>query len=67
MFFVPAIVGTTLISAFYAMIMYFNDNRFTPGELAGMATCVMVIVLMSFVLYGVYRFTRKSVCRKLGI
>lgn len=38
-FFVPAIVGTTLISAFYAMIMYFNDNR----------------------------FTRKSVCRKLGI
>lgn len=66
-FFVPAIVGTTLISAFYAMIMYFNDNRFTPGELTGMATCVMVIVLMSFVLYGVYRFTRKSVCRKLGI
>ncbi len=66
-FFVPAIVGTTLISAFYAMIMYFNDNRFTSGELAGMATCVMVIVLMSFVLYGVYRFTRKSVCRKLGI
>ncbi len=66
-FFVPAIVGTTLIFAFYAMIMYFNDNRFTPGELTGMATCVMVIVLMSFVLYGVYRFTRKSVCRKLGI
>lgn len=66
-FFVPAIVGTTLIFAFYAMIMYFNDNRFTPGELTGMATCVMVTVLMSFVLYGVYRFTRKSVCRKLGI
>lgn len=66
-FFVPTIVGTTLISAFYTMIMYFNDNRFTPGELAGMATCAVVIALMSFMLYGVYRFTRKSVCRKLGI
>ena len=33
-FLVPAIVGTAVISAFYLMIMYFNDNRFTPGEMA---------------------------------
>ena len=31
-FLVPAIVGTAVISTFYLMIMYFNDNRFTPGE-----------------------------------
>lgn len=66
-FLVPAIVGTAVISAFYAMIMYFNDNRFTPGELAGMGTCAAVMIALSLVLYGVYRFTRKSVCRSLGI
>ena len=66
-FLVPAIVGTAIISAFYVMIMYFNDNRFTPGEVAGMGTCAAVTAALSLVLYGVYRLTRKSVCRRLGI
>ena len=66
-FLVPAIVGTAVISAFYLMIMYFNDNRFTPGEFAGMAACAAVIAALSAVLYGVYRVTRRSVCRALGI
>ena len=66
-FLVPAITGTAIISAFYIMIMFFNDNRFTPGELAGMGACAVVIVVLSLVFYGVYRFTRRSVCRSLGI
>lgn len=66
-FLVPAIVGTAIISAFYVMIMFFNDYRFTPGEIAGMGTCAGVIAALSLVLYGVYRFTRKSVCHSLGI
>ena len=66
-FLVPAVVGTSVISAFYLMIMYFNDNRFTPGEFAGMAACAAVIAALSAVLYGVYRLTRRSVCRQLGI
>ena len=66
-FLVPAIVGTGVISAFYGMIMYFNDNRFTPGELAGMGTCAAVVAALSLALYGVYRVTRTSVCRALDI
>ena len=66
-FLVPAIVGTSVIAAFYTMIMYFNDNDFTPGELTGMVTCAAVVVLLSMALYGVYRFTRHRVCRSLGI
>ena len=66
-FLVPAIVGTAIISAFYVMIMYFNDSRFTPGEIAGMGTCAVVIVALSLLLYCVYRFTRKNVCHSLGI
>ena len=45
-FLVPAVVGTAVISAFYLMIMYFNDNRFTPGEFAGMAACAAVIAVL---------------------
>ena len=60
-FLAPAIVGTGVISAFYGMILYFNDNRFTPGELAGMGTCAAVVAALSLVLYSVYRFTRRSV------
>lgn len=66
-FLVPAIVGTAIISTFYVMILYFNDNRFTPGEVAGMGTCIAVIAALSLVLYGVYRLTRRSVCRTLKI
>jgi len=66
-FLVPAIVGTAIISAFYVMIMYFNDNRFTPGEVAGMGICAAVILALSLLLYGVYRLTRKSVCNSLAI
>ena len=66
-FLVPAIVGTAVISAFYVMIMYFNDNHFTPGEFAGMAACAAVIAALSLILYMVYRLTRRRVCRSLGI
>ena len=66
-FLVPAVVGTAVIFAFYTMILYFNDDRFTPGEFAGMAACAAVLVGLSLVLYGVYRFTRRSFCRSLSI
>ena len=66
-FWVPAIVGTSMISAFYIMILYFNDNRFTAGEIAGMGTCAVLIAALSVLLYGMYRFTRKEVCRSLDI
>lgn len=66
-FLVPMVTGTALIYAFYAMIMYFNDNRLTMGEVAGLGNCLLLIIAVSAVLYGVYRLTRRSVCRRLGI
>lgn len=66
-FLVPMVTGTTLIYAFYTMIMFFNDNRLTTGELAGLASCLLLILAVSAVLYVVYRLTRRSVCHRLGI
>ena len=66
-FLVPAVTGTTLIYAFYAMIMYFNDNRLTETEIAGMLVCLGVIAAASALLYGVYRLTLKKVCGALAV
>ena len=66
-FLVPMLTGTALIYAFYTMIMYFNDNRLTMGEVAGLGSCLLLIIAVSALLYGVYRLTRRSVCRRLGI
>ena len=66
-FLVPAVTGTALIYAFYAMIMYFNDGRITDTEIAGMIACLGVIAAVSVLLYGVYRVTLQKVCGALDI
>lgn len=66
-FLVPAVTGTALIYAFYAMIMYFNDNRLVETEVAGLAVCLGVIAVVSALLYGVYRLTLKKVYRALAV
>ena len=66
-FVTPCIVGTTGIFALYAMIMYLNDNRFTFQELVGMAACLIVVMVGTLVIYGVFRSARKQVCNLLGI
>ena len=66
-FVVPAVVGTAVISAFYIMILYFNDGRFTPAEFAGMGACALVVAGLWAALYLVCRLTRTSVCRCLRI
>ncbi len=66
-FLVPALAGTGLIYAFYGMIMYFNDNRLTTQELAGMAVCLGLIGAVSALIYGVYRVTLHRVCRALEL
>ena len=59
--------GTLLIYAFFAMILYFNSGSFTPGELAGLANCALVVLVLSLFLYGMYRFTLGRVCSALSI
>ena len=66
-FTVPAITGTGAIYAFYAMIMYANDGRLSPGEVAGMGACLLVILAISLLMYAVYRLTLKRACRALEI
>ena len=66
-FTVPAITGTGVIYAFYAMILYANDGRLTSNELAGRGACLLVILAISLLMYAVYRLTLNRVCRALEI
>ncbi|MEE0510733.1 MAG: FtsX-like permease family protein [Peptococcaceae bacterium] len=66
-FVTPAVLGTTIIFAFYSMIMFFNDSRFTTSELVGLGACMLVIAAISVVLWGVYRMTRSKVYRVLQL
>ena len=66
-FLVPIMTGTSLIYIFYSMIMFFNDNRLTLYEIAGLLVCLALIAIISFVLYLIYRLTLKKVCNILKI
>lgn len=66
-FTVPAITGTSVIYAFYAMIMYANDGRLSMSEIYGMGACLLLILGVSLLLYAVYRLTLRRVCRALDI
>lgn len=68
-FVVPAVAGTTIIYAFYTMIMYFNGDPagIMPSEMAGLASCLALIAVLSAGFYGIYRLTRRSVCAALQI
>ena len=66
-FLVPALVGTSLIYAFYTTIMFFNDNRLTAQELTGMAMCLLVVAGISALFYLFYRLTLHKVCQSLNV
>ena len=66
-FTVPSITGTGVIYAFYAMIMYANDDRLSLSELAGMGACLLLILAISLLMYAVYRLTLRRVCQALEI
>ena len=68
-FLTPAVVGTSLIYAFYMLIMYFNGDPLgiTATEAAGLLASLGVIAAVSVLLYGVYRMTLRAVCRSLDV
>lgn len=64
-FVAPCLTGTAAMFALYTMIMYFNDSRLTPQELAGMGMCLLVVAAGTGILYAIYRGTLRTVCRLL--
>lgn len=61
----PVIVGTSLMYLLYFLIMYMNDGILSPGELAGMRNCGILVAAMTLAIWGFYRMTLRKVCRIL--
>ena len=66
-FLTPAVVGTSAIYCFFAMILYFNDQSFSTSELTALWICALVAVPVSLLYYGIYRVTLRKACRVLDI
>ena len=66
-FAVPVTIGTVAIFALFTLIMFGNSGAIEPGELLGLGIDVGLIAAISLLVWGVYRFTLKKVCRALGI
>lgn len=64
---IPTLVGTTVIYAFNALIVYANDGNVLAGEWAGLVACLGVVAALSAVIYGGYRLSLGKVCRVLKL
>ena len=64
---IPSLVGMGAMYFLYILIMLANDGRLAFGELAGLAACLGMLLLMSAVYYIVYRYTVRKMCAELEI
>lgn len=64
----PILIGTLLIYAFVCLILAANGEGGISGyELAGLGSCLVVVVAISAVLYGLYRLTLHRAYRQLAV
>ena len=68
-FFAPLVIGTLLIVCFYTLILMGNggDGMIDASERIGFAVCLVLVVVMSAVFYGLYRITVKKAWEMLKL
>lgn len=59
-FFVPSVVGMSIMYLLYWMIMYANDGRITSSEIAGLMLCLAFLFVIAFFIWLIYRRTLKK-------
>lgn len=53
----PILIGSGAIFFFTLMIFYFNDNRLTLGEIYGLLIDLLIIAVVGFFMYSIYRLS----------
>lgn len=66
-FLIPATIGTIGIYGFFLLLMYSNSGGIDKGELVALAINTGLIIVISLILWGIYRITLKKVSRMLGV
>ena len=63
----PAAIGMGAMFFLYFLLMYGNDGVMTIGEIGGLAVCLVLLAVIGAIIYGIYRYTIKSMAGQLGI
>lgn len=63
---IPAVIGMTLMSLLYFLMLFANDSRLTFEEIAGLAVCFGILILIAAVIFGVYIHTVRHLERELN-
>lgn len=65
----PILTGTIIIIAFYILILVGNggEGLLTANEWLALIVCLLIVVLISALFYGLYRLTIKKIWRTLKI
>lgn len=66
-FVVPSAIGMSIMYLLYTMIMFANDGKLTSGEVIGLGVCLVILFLFAGILYLVYRYTVRQMCKQLDI
>jgi hypothetical protein len=66
-FFIPSIIGSIVIYAFYTMIMYFNDYGLSKYEFVGLIVDVFLMSIMGCIIWIFYRITLKKTLKLCNI
>ena len=63
----PSIIGISLMFLLYTLIMFGNDGALTYSEVIGLFACAGSLLIVSLVIYAVYRLTVRKVKEELNI
>ena len=63
----PSIIGISLMFLLYSLIMFGNDGALTYSEIIGLFACAGSLLIVSLVIYMVYRLTVRKVKEELNI
>lgn len=63
----PAAVGMGAMFFLYTLLMYGNDGVLSMPELAGLGVCLLAVLLLSTLVFAVYRHSVKSMAAQLSI
>ena len=63
----PSSIGISLMFLLYTLIMFGNDGALTYSEVIGLFACAGSLLIVSLVIYAVYRLTVRKVKEELNI
>lgn len=63
---IPSVIGMILMSLLYFLMLFANDSLLSSDEIAGLAVCFGVLIIIAAIIFGVYIHTVRHLERELN-